>query len=564
MIPSLVLAAAFLHNLHYSWRKWGDLVVDSGRELEVAKLVGQGALLYRDVRHYYGPLAPYLDGALFALFGVHAGVLMAAGVASAAAMAVLLYLLARRLSDRVTATVVATAFLYLCAFGHYYFNAIFTWVLPYTYSATYAMLAATASLYLLVRYVQEGRRRDLRLSVAALALAALGKPEVFAVAAATHLTFVATERPRLGAYAAGAAATLAVFGVFWLALGPRLLDDYLSFALSAKFRPSLLLHMGLADWTQALPSLWASARALGEAVLLLLVLALVQSQPWMPAWGVWVTGMLGAAGTAVVYGRLDVFTQWRVLPFLLAVLLAQQVAYWWRAGTERRLALPHLLMLVFALASLGRTPLTTGAFHYGFYLLPVPLLAFGVFWFRYLPGWLPGRPTRLAAACGVGLFAAVVFRHYQTSRALYDRHNTVVRTPRGAMCILDDLAGFPVGRAYADTVQLLSRYPPETRVLVIPEGVGLTFMSGLTSVCGMHSFMPQELDGPFEDRLLACLTAAPPDLVVRVGLNLGEQGSRGFGEDYAQKVATWIVAHYEPLAQIGPGGYVLVLRRHPA
>ena len=81
-----------------------------------------------------------------------------------------------------------------------YFNNIFNWPLPYTYSATYVMLAATASLFFLVRHVEDGRARDLDFSVACLVLAALGKIETTLPPLAAHLVFVATERPRLRAY----------------------------------------------------------------------------------------------------------------------------------------------------------------------------------------------------------------------------------------------------------------------------------------------------------------------------------------------------------------------------
>jgi hypothetical protein len=71
---------------------------------------------------------------------------MVAGALRAAAMMLVLYRLAHRLGGRVAATAAATAFLHLCAFGHLYFKGIFNWVLPYTYAATYGMLAATTSL----------------------------------------------------------------------------------------------------------------------------------------------------------------------------------------------------------------------------------------------------------------------------------------------------------------------------------------------------------------------------------------------------------------------------------
>jgi hypothetical protein len=132
------------------------------------------------------------------------------------------------------------------------------------------------------------------------------------------------------------------------------------------------------------------------------------------------------------------------------------------------------------------------------------------------------------------------------------------------MVLLDEAGGFRTGKAYADTLRTLSHYPPRTRVLALPAGVGLTFLGGLTSVCGMHSFLPPELDGPFEDRLLACLEAAPPDLVLHVGLDLQEFGSAGFGADYGQRVGAWVLEHYEAIDQFGPNGYVIMLRRRAA
>jgi hypothetical protein len=206
-------------------------------------------------------------------------------------------------------------------------------------------------------------------------------------------------------------------------------------------------------------------------------------------------------------------------------------------------------------------PLTTGAFHYGFYLLPVPLLAFTTFFFRDVPLWLPGRPTGLVACAGIGLFAAIAIKHHEMSRLLYGRHTVEVHAPGGTMIFLDAFGGFPTGEAYAETVRSLATYPSATRVLAVPAGVGLTFLAGLRSVCGQHSFLPPELDGQFEERLLACLRAAPPDLVVQVGINLEDFASRGFGVDYAQKVAGWISEYYDPIEQFGPNGYVIVLRR---
>src|SRR5574341_1562546 len=117
-LPELLVAGAFAHALATSWRRWGNIFVDGGRELELPRRLLQGERLYVDLRCYYGPLAPWVNAALYGLFGVHADVLVAAGVTSAALLALVLYLLTRRLAGRAAATLASIAFVYSCAFPH--------------------------------------------------------------------------------------------------------------------------------------------------------------------------------------------------------------------------------------------------------------------------------------------------------------------------------------------------------------------------------------------------------------------------------------------------------------
>jgi hypothetical protein len=562
-LPTLVVAAltivAFAHNLGITWRKWGDLVIDCGRELEVARNVADGLLLYRDVRHYYGPLAPYVNGALMAVFGVRAGVLMAAGAVSAALMCVLVYLLARRFTGRVGAATVAAAFVYLCAFGHYYVNGSFNWVLPYNYGATYGMLAATASLWLLVRHAEDGRGGDLYGSAALLAASALAKPETFLPATAAHALFVVTARPRLGAYAAAAVGVLGVYGLF-AALAPSFVQDYLASVAGTGGNPVLLRMMGVADWRDSLAAAGRSALALAGAVATTAAAARIARVTGNRVAQVG-TAAGAALGASLLIVRVPVTEQLRALPLALLLLFGYWTQRWWRAPAERAVILPRLLLLAFALASLVRLPLAAGVQHYGFYLLPVPLVALAVAWFADLPRWLPGAPHRAVGWAGVALFAALTITHHRTSRELWDMHTARVATPRGEMLLLDGIYGFPLGTTYAEAVGWLRRFPPETRVLAIPQGVGLAFLAGLTPCCGEYSFLPADLTDAFEERLMGRLERQPPDLVVHVAVNLGEYGSRGIGADYGRRLAAWVRANYEPVATFGPQQYVLIYRR---
>ena len=59
-LPVLFPYAVFVLLALVSWNRWIEPYVDSGRELMVPWRLSQGEAMYRDVRFYYGPLAPLL------------------------------------------------------------------------------------------------------------------------------------------------------------------------------------------------------------------------------------------------------------------------------------------------------------------------------------------------------------------------------------------------------------------------------------------------------------------------------------------------------------------------
>jgi hypothetical protein len=323
--------------------------------------------------------------------------------------------------------------------------------------------------------------------------------------------------------------------------------------------------MGLGDWPLTAIALLESATALAVAAGLtygIAWLARRSSTGWQRA----AVAAASVAAPLAVYATIPYHRAFRVLPPLAAAMVVWWGVAWLRSPARRDAVLPHVLLWAFALASLARMPLVAGSVHYGFYLLPVPLLALVVLWFADLPRVLPGSPAarRIAALTGTVLLAAVVVPHVRASAALYRRHTVRVSASRGTMWLLGDLDGFPVGEAQAEAIRRLAALPPATRVLALPEGVGLGFLAGLQSWDGMHSFLPPELPTPADDeRLVARLARDPPDVVLWVGIDLAEYGTTGFGNDYAQHTLAWIRDHYETEAAIGPRNYLLLLRRKP-
>lgn len=65
-VVNVTLLAGLAISLAYiSWGKWPDPLIDFGRELYLPWRITQGAVLFKDEMHLYGPLSPYLNSLFF-------------------------------------------------------------------------------------------------------------------------------------------------------------------------------------------------------------------------------------------------------------------------------------------------------------------------------------------------------------------------------------------------------------------------------------------------------------------------------------------------------------------
>lgn len=559
-----VLAAAWVHGAAAGWGTWGDVSSDTGRDLELARLLASGRRLYVDVAYYYGPLPPYVNALLVRVFGAHLSVFVAAGLVVTALATAGLAAIVAPLAGPVAATAAGGAFLYCCAFAHLHYANVFNWALPYLSAATYGMLLAIWSVERCLRYARTGRRRDLTAGALLLAGAALSKAEPALAAGAAHLVLLAARgaRPPLrpADTARYAAALLLVVAGYGVALGSDpvglVRSNFTDVLTDPSMRLFLRRHAGLADTAAAFGTLAESALRLGVALGISLGAGAVADR-WRA--NPIAAGILGASIVAPVYLTADPAVPFALLPLVGAAHVLAII----RTPGARMARLPELVLWAAALACLARMPLAASGLHYGFYLLPLPLAAFVVWWFRAVPGWLRlgSAGDRAHGWIGVVLLAAIAGRHFHDSARLFAAHDVRIDAPRGGMWLLGAIGGFPLGRAYADTVRHLGTYPASTRAMVVPTGAAIPFLAGLASAGDRTGFVPAEMGPAAEERLLARLAVEPPDVIVSLRLDLREWGSRGFGVDYARRTWAWMLARYEPVATFGPEDLVLVLRR---
>ncbi len=176
-VPAVVGLTALLAAMAFaSWRAWGDPVADFPKQLYMAWRIGEGEILYRDIRHFYGPLSQLWNGGLFALFGPSYLILILSNLLVALGLTLLLYFLVARCIDRFSGCVAAGAFVLIHVFQQLGLNASYNFIGPYSHESTHGALLVFLLIALLALPV--GSVRSWIVAGATLGGLVLTKPEL--------------------------------------------------------------------------------------------------------------------------------------------------------------------------------------------------------------------------------------------------------------------------------------------------------------------------------------------------------------------------------------------------
>jgi hypothetical protein len=571
LVGWLVVLFAIL--LRASWLRWGDPIVDIGRELEIPWKVAAGQWLYRDMAYNYGPLSPMLHGLLLKLFGVQLGVIVWSGVLGAALGTILVWRTCRTLAPSLAACAITAVFLMECAFQHYMPNGIFNFVLPYSFPAVHGMLLALGAFLALSSWIDGRGPVRLALAGALTGLSALCKIEV-AFAIAVPLALVPLLAARAGgarrrlveqlAWAGPAAAVLglgllpfvsrsSVEDVIWRnVLRPQLVD--------VRSNLFFMTHLGLADLGTNLGRIALSLAAWTLTVVLVALGAAWVARP--AARGRRLAGLALLAATAVAawawFGPGPQFAGLSVLALAAAVHAAARLIGRGRPadpGMLRRFALA-----LFGALALLRMFLTAGTFHYGFYLAVPALILLGIVLLVDLPRAVPAL-RRVGPAYGVALSCLLVLlscRSFWLGSMHYYRQKTLELTgAQGRLRISPEPYGVTPGAYLQDALRHLHRAGRAgDTLLVLPEGATINFLSGQMNPTYYDVLIPPELEAPgVEDALIAQLEARRVTRILFVERTVAEYGRRGLGLDYGVRLMRHIGEHYVTEATFGPPPY---------
>ncbi len=582
------LAVCFAALTALTWRRWGVPEIDAGAELTTADLVKHGALAYRDVRYYYGPLGLYSLALSFKLLGTSFTTAFAFGLAQAAAIVAAFYALARQWLPPLTAGL-ASAILLAIGFS----GTAFNFVLPHTDSATFGLLTVLLMLLALAR----GRL----LAAGAMAgLVGLTRPEFEAVALGALAAYVlATWRmsnSRAAAMRAAWRLALPALAIPAAVLGWFAARAGVGTLVSENLWPVKFIAVGAkteSSWMPLTPSSLLGL-ALRAALYLGLLAALVTSaEAWSRRGAASGREGLGGGGGLVGFtaaadgaqgraGRREgwwrggcMAAAWPLALAALAIALVDGLLRLSGALVTQRTAIElearHLMLgmswlpaLGFAAAALaavrlvrrGPSPLggqwpvdlalivvgaglglraynafTTEGSYAPYYAAPLVLLL-AILHTRVAER----RPRAAVAAIGALGLVAVGLAAYALG-GLYIHENTPVHTPRGTF--MTSAAAAPAIEAAVRTIDAST--PPGRPILAAPVDGGLYFMSDRHPALYELSLLPGLLATPAEERAaIARLRAEHVTLAVLGARDFSAWGTPTFGVSYASLLGAYL------------------------
>jgi 4-amino-4-deoxy-L-arabinose transferase-like glycosyltransferase len=588
---------SFVYGLAFSWQRWGNPLVDCGREMQQPLRLTGGEMLYSDVRHIYGPLSPYLNSLLYSLFGASLNVLYSSGIASAIVIIALCYWLSRQLMGPWPSLATTLSVMWLCAFkqaGNYF--------LPYSYNALHGCAIGLIMLAFVVKAIpepdsegheagefsssQRRSRRWLLLAGVIAAFAFLAKTEIgIAALTAGFLTGVFLGYPNLKkalflslSFALPAILVVViVYGVIISRVGWQTFSTE-SYLLFQNIPPELVYFnkrmSGLDRPGESLLSMLGALLRIGVLFFAVVTISLMmtrrnegrrsQSPVTLPNAGratfsqLAILLVVSATGTASL--SFAGVIRWDngpylAMPILLCVLLLpglrdflKQVA---ENGVRNRQQIVVLVIGIYAMVSLFRVILRVrsgGA--YSSYLLPASVILFTyIFCFQFPRVIKDQRARALARTIAIGIIIGdAVITSFLLAYRYRLRNTYPIVTERGSMIAVPDIGkAFDEATAFIKTETATNDY-----VAVMPEGTSLLFFTGRKNPLREEITTPGFLDAAGEERAIRSIQETDTKLIFIANRATSEFGPIRFGLDYNQRLMSWIKENYEEGEVFGP------------
>jgi hypothetical protein len=562
------LFCAFMWLSFLSWQRWGSVVIDGGREMNLPLRVLNGEQLYSQAYYLYGPFAPVLNAGLYGLFGPHLNVLYFAGFVCSIFILLVIFQLSRSFMPLFPATLATLAVMVLCVFkqgGHMIF--------PYTFAALYGTCLALGALAAQIYFIRSGRPGWMTVSGILIGLALICKLEyAFAAIASSSTLVLITPERRVEA--------LRRF-LFPALLIPAAAYAFLAWKVpvSALFRDTFFLPQSvpadLVHFNQKLIGLDNPVKTIREflqATFLLLWIggatgfitlftARLITGHWFSRSTSFLRKLFFTTAIALIafainksIGGID----WFISPIRALPLLAFVFGILYLRAEKARQQQPCVralfLMSVFSFAVLIREmPRVASGGAYAAFMLPSPLLLFTYAAAVSFPRIFCRMPKagKFARWIVLLLFISVLFsvtKH--VAKVYWSEQYYSLSTARGEMRLPVD-----VGQVFAETLDFIAQNTKQSDpIFAAPEGSSLNFLGNRPAPLRYEVLTPGFLNDERQREAVDQLKERRVKYVFILNRATPEFGPVEFGRDYCQRLMGWIDQNYELIRVFGRSG----------
>lgn len=591
LLRTAPIALFFALMLSMSWLKWGDLIVDYGREVYVPWQISKGSLLYRDIASFYGPLSSYLNAALFSVFGASLMAMQLFNILLVGLLTYFIYRLFEAEGDRMSATVISCAFLVLFAFGKHFDLGSYNYVAPYSTELVHGVVLAFGALWAFKAFASGHRPAWAFMTGLFIGLALMTKMEITVAL--------------IGSVTPGFAIVL------WRGRSPRAhaLRSAALFVAGAVLPAALFvaffsLHMGFAWAIKSVFSSWTVVAGTGisssrfyKAVTGMDNLgANLRGMLSMAAWYLLVLIPLvlnyllrdnraarrfGPALSFFVFCGITVWSMqsipWDLLFWPLPIFASAAALFFgvraFRSGDGRSVSL--FTVSAFSALMLVKVVFVTRVYGYGFVLaMPATLLVCYM-----LLSHLPAAMKRSWGFSGVFRYSVLAFLlvmlsfYLIKSYALYGRADYAVGEGLDTIIAVESSGGKGVDILLEQIEKVMA---PDDDFIMLPEGTLINYLSRRDNPTRFNTFLPSDMTIFGEDAILEAIAKAQPDFVILISRDTIEYGVHYLGQGYGHRIFDYIMNGYSPIVRIGDLGFlekstgmgqplgILIMRRNGA
>ena len=149
-ILNITTLLLFVSYSYWSWYKWPDLLVDFGHELYVPWRISEGAVLYKDLAHLYGPLSQIYHSIIFSVFLPSYSLIVLSNFSILVVALVFLFLILKRLGGEYPAHLSLWFFISIFCFSEYTGISNYNFISPYAHESTHGFLLLTLLMHALL------------------------------------------------------------------------------------------------------------------------------------------------------------------------------------------------------------------------------------------------------------------------------------------------------------------------------------------------------------------------------------------------------------------------------